>query len=892
MRKSVPALLAALSFLALPLASGICALAAAEPAQGRGTEDLTVAAGSYGISPSPPRLQDVLTINVTVVNQGTQNASSFYVAFYLNNTTTSLGRKTVSSLAQGSSTNVTASWDTRTTETVYYLSGINYTILVFVDSSNTVSEQDETNNNFTFNQSLGPERAPDLKLVGFTVVPPAPVRGETVAVEMNITNTGEIAAKFSKAYIFLDDIQNPISSIDVAPLNVSEFRNITLRWNTTGAASGDHVLLVYINPEFYFNRINELSWSDNNGSRAVTVARPEQALELAGFEYSPAEPHMGDMLVINCTIRNNGTETENFTAVVTIEGYEILNKSVGLEVGETTVVEADLDTSIYNPGNYTIRLRAGNIDRSMVVVLWPMRRADLVPHNVSFLPLLPKAGQTLTVSLEAANEGTAATNPCGVGLYADYLVAPVATGELPSLGPGESGRVNLSWNTAGVTAGSHWLRVAVDYGKVVVESNESNNNYVWNMTLDGDIDLVLENLTIRPASPRVGETVQFALRVRNVGTKSCDESVLSLKAAGVEVDSKTLGMVPAGGGTNATLKWPTAGMAAGAADYELAVQPSGGAVEARPMNNVLSGTLELLPPPPAPDLKVTAMEFLNVSPRAGDPLTIRVTIANSGNVDSGPSALMIFFVNGTALLRFTDVPAEVQGIAAGGSVSVDVSRGTRNFREGIYLVNATVDYRNEIAEQNESNNLLSATLELLAPLEKAPLLRVDGVSSDGKLESGASVSLTAVVSNTGEGDAYNVLVWFIVDGIHVGNLTLDQVKAGSNRTASYMWTPKEGTHTLSATAQLKDSPAAQGPQSQVSVSARPSAGGGDGGAGAFLPLVLVVVALAAGAGVAAVVMMRRKRPPQPSPEPPAESAPAPAPAPGEATAEEGTSWDR
>ena len=884
------AIVIVLSLLILMFPPPASVSGAAGQAQGRGGEDLTVQAGSYGVLPSPPRLQDVLTINITVVNQGTQDAGQFVVAFYLNTTSNSLTRKTVTSLAIGASSNVTCTWDTRTTETVSYLSGINYTIIVCVDSDNRIAEQNETNNNFTFNQSLGPERAPDLKMVSFSLTPSDPTWGDTVVVDVRITNTGEVTAKFFKVYIYADDIQSTISSVDVSPLNVSEYRNITLYWNTSGTAAGVHTLLVYVNPEFYFNRINELGWSDNNGSRQVTVARPEQRLELARFEYSPAEPHMGDMLVMNCTILNNGTATENFTVIIYLEGGEVLNESVGLGAGQSTTLAAEVDTSIYNPGNYTIRVVAGNIDRSMVLAILPMRRADLVPRNVKFLPLLPRVGQVLAISFEATNEGSATSNPCSIGFFADYTLTPAASAEVPSLSPGESVAFNLSWNTSGTTAGTHWLRLTVDSGKVVVESNESNNNYVWSLSLDGDIDLMLENLTIRPISPRLGETAQFTVRVRNIGTMSCSASDLTLKAAGAAVDSKALGMIVPGAGLNATLKLSTTGLAQGICEYEVAVEPSGGATDVWGRNNLLNGAIEILPPPPAPDLRVEGIEILNQSPRAGDILAIRVTVENAGSQDSGPSTLMIFFVNGSALLRFTDTPVAVPGIPVGGSASVEVVRTTRNFREGIYSVNATVDYKNDVSELNESNNLLSVPMELLPALQKTPSLKVEAIRLEGILETGASVSITTTVSNSGEADAYGVLVWFIIDGIHVGNVTLDQVKAGENRTASFLWKPKEGTHTVSATAQTQDAPTAEGPQSQVSVSAAPTSPGGGDARNVTVLVIVIVVVVAAAAGAAAVVLMRRKRPPKQTPAPPFESAPAPPPPTG--PNEENMSWER
>lgn len=831
-------------------------------AQGRAGEDLTVLSGSYAINPSPPRLQEVLTVNVTVINQGTQNAGSFVVAFHLNNTTNPLNRNnyriTVNSLAQGATANVSCTWDTRTTETVYFLSGINYTIIVSVDYNNAIPEQDETNNNFTVNQTLGPERAPDLKLVSFSVNPSNPTRGYPVTVEVRITNTGEITAKFFKVYIYADDIINTIASTDASPLNVSDFRNITLVWNTSGHSTGAHNILVYVNPEFYFNKINELDWSNNNGSRRVVIVAPEQRLELVAFDISPAQPHLGDMLAVNCTIRNNGSADENFTALVLFDSGEILNRSIGLGVRGSVTLEAKVDTSVFAEGNHTVRVLAGNMDRSADIAILPMRLADIVPQKITFLPLLPKVGQKVGISLEAANIGSAPSNPCTLALFADYIILPVASAEVPSIPPDGARVMALEWNTSGMTAGSHWLRLTVDSGKVVAESNETNNNYVWTLALSGEPDLLLENLTIRPTSPRVGETAQFSVRVRNIGSMSCGASNLTLKMGGEAVDAKALGMIYSGGAQNATLKWSTAAFAPGPWDYEMSIEPSAGTTDANGRNNILAGQLELQPPPPAPDLRVSGIVIGSELPTVGDTLTIRVIVENAGNQDSGPSTLMVYLENGSSLIKFTDVPAPVPALPAGTSAPVEVSRMTKGFRAGSYVVNATVDFSNEIHELNESNNHVSVRMELYPPPQKIPSLKVEAVSLEGEMEKGAHVNILATVTNTGEVDAYNVRVWFIIDGVNVGNVTLDQVKMGANRTASYMWKPAAGAHTVSARAEGDDAPPASGPQRQVTVADTPPAGGGNGSAGMILPLAALVVSLCA-AGAAAYVLVQRRR---------------------------------
>lgn len=865
--------IALLALVSMPV--GAIDQARLAPAGGRASPDITVVPGSYGIAPSPPRLQDILAVNVTVINQGDADAASFTVAFFLNNTTTPLNRNsyqvTVNSLARGATANVSCTWDTRTTETVYFLSGINYTIIVIVDYNNRIAELDESNNRLDHNQTLGPERAPDLKLVGFSLDPPSPIKGDVVAVNVTITNNGEITAKFFRVYIYDNNILSTIASLDVNPLDVSDTRNITLLWNTSGYATGVHTLLVYVNPEFYFNRMNELSWSDNNGSRQVTISPPDLRLELVSFDMLPAEPHQGDIIIVNCTFLNNGSRTvENVSAIVYIDGKEIYNRSLDLDASERFSLTAQADTSAYTEGNHTVRLSAGNIDLSQNFTLLPLRMPDLVPRNVAYLPLHPKVGQSLAVALDAANAGDAPANQFDVALFADYSLTPVASTKVRSLGAGEAESVNLTWKTSGITAGNHLLRLVVDSVYVIAESNESNNSYLWTVAFEGDIDLALENLSFRPSSPKVGDTVQFSVRVHNIGSMQAGWANLTLKVEGLVVDRKVTTAIIPGGTRDVSLGWPTAGLISGVFNYEAGIEAVGNGTDVNGKNDLLKGQIELQPPPPAPDLRVSGISPPAQSPKVGDRLAIIISVENIGNQDAGPSTLMVFLVNGSALLKFTDPPAAVPGIPAGMSVQINVSRDTRSYRAGTYLVNATVDYNNEIHELNESNNYLSAELELLPQPLKMPSLRLEDISFEGELKEGSQVNIIATVANVGDGNAYSVKVTFTLDGVLAGNRTIDVIPPGTNRTAAFLWKPASGMHTVSARAEAEDSAPALGPQRQVTISRLPVAAKG-GPDMTVVGLIIGAVAIAAAAGAAFVFMRRRKTAPAGQPPPGAEN---------------------
>lgn len=851
---------AALALLAVLCMPAAYAAGPEKGASGRAAPDLTVVPGSYATNPDPPRLWDSIIINVTVINQGDASAGLFQVAFYLNNTTKSIGTATVNSLPAGNTTNVSVNWATSTTETFEYFQGVNYKIVVKVDYNSRVAESDENNNLFEKEQALGPPRLPDLSLLDFTVSPAGPVKGQLVTVNVTFTNTGEAPAKFFRVYIYQDSIQQLISYKDVSIVNVSEVRTVSLGWDTSACSIGTHLLLVHVNPDFLFTSIDEMDATNNNGSRAVVVAAPDFKLVLAGLELSPAELHVGDTLNVNWTLRNDGTQAaENFTVRITLDGAEFFpGETVSLDPGRTYSSSAENETALLAVGNHTLRFLAGNIDAERQFVLHPMRLADLLLKNVSWDPLNPRVDQSVLMTMDAVNAGGLASNACTLALYVDYSTRPQVQKDVPALAPGAYASFRFLWDTTGLPASSHHLRLHIDSGMVVAEINETNNNFRWDIVLSGEMDLAIENLTIRPRPPRAGDGVQFAMQVRNLGSLTSPASNLTLRINGLQVDRRAIGALDRGRVADVTLAWATAGLPPGNYTYELALDPIPGDVD--PQNNINTDVLGLLAPPPAPDLRVSRIELEPGTPRSGENLSLGILIENVGTLDSGQSSIMIYLDSGLALLKFTDSPVAVPAIPVGSSALVNVSRDTRSFKPATYMLNVTVDYKNEIAELNETNNRFTMELVLAEPVVRSPVLAVGEVALSGGLRQGSDVQLTALIANLGEGDARSVTVSFIVDGNAVGTVQLDLIKAGANQTAKYTWKATAGKHSVSAKAETQGADPAAGPSRQITVE---GAKAPTGGADLTVPILAGVVVAAAAAGGAGLLLWRRKRGPAP-----------------------------
>ena len=668
--------------------------------------DLRVLAGSFSYAPASPTVGEEVQLNLTVENAGDADCESgFDVEFFLNDTDHPFkpgeNEVAVSPIPKAEAANVTQWMGTND-----LASGINYTILVVLDFRNEVNESDETNNNFTVNMMLGPRLYPELFIHpgGVRTYPSKPLVGDNVTISATVGNDGEKTAKFVDVFFYLNDTAHQIGGYQIiGPVNVSETKNTSVVWNTSGLPAGNYTVLVMVNPPWDWNRIPERDYTDNNASLNITLNTP---------------------------------------------------------------------------------------------------RADLSLRNVSFLPAKPLIGQGLAVSGDVINVGNGASEPCNISLFVDFNSTSVASVPVPSLAPGESRFFVITWNSSGLSAAVHRMRIVVDPDYRIADANQTNNTFTWSMEFEGVVNLMLANLTISPPLPGPGDTVHFSVTVVNAGSLRCNSANLTLRMGGAEADRKQLLTLSAGGQLTSSLKWSPSGMVPGLYDYEVSVSPGPGENDSFEGNNMLSGQLLVQPPTPLPDLRIASVALVPPGPvHNGDTIVVAVTVENAGTLDANGSFLDIKLVTANGgIINFTDSPVLVPSIPAGGMATVNISRDTANYKAGNYSLKALADFRGDLAESNESNNIMLLPLRILEALPRLPKLGVEEFILEGKLEQDQKMNIFVVINNTGDADALNVVVGFIIDGKPLGSAApIPVIGRQSNRTAAWLWVPAAGKHTIGIT---------------------------------------------------------------------------------------------
>jgi subtilase family serine protease/ribosomal protein L40E len=172
------------------------------------------------------------------------------------------------------------------------------------------------------------------------------------------------------------------------------------------------------------------------------------------------------------------------------------------------------------------------------------------------------------------------------------------------------------------------------------------------------------------------------------------------------------------------------------------------------------------------------------------PLRIQVTVFNSGNIASSGVEVMMYLSSQIIGYDVIDVPA------AGSAVAIDDEWIPSTIGPTIILVCA--DDNNTYKETDENNNCLSATLNIFG----WPDMTIDSgdviFATEPVEQTPGDVSAT--VRNMGTSNAVNAVVTFQDDEGWSDSVTLPLVVVGEAKTVTMEWTPQTaGTHSLTIT---------------------------------------------------------------------------------------------
>lgn len=300
----------------------------------------------------------------------------------------------------------------------------------------------------------------------------------------------------------------------------------------------------------------------------------------------------------------------------------------------------------------------------------------------------------------------------------------------------------------------------------------------------GLAELHVQKIVLEPPSAVVrGEGVQVYARVQNTGSRNAAQFAVGLffrQAREGEPWTLLGSRMEENLGPSqqdfleVTFDFETADLELGTYELKIVADVSNQIPEVDELNNELKTTMTLVASTLGlPELQPVSLTFDQIGSSESDPWTITLLVENLGEYLLS-SFDVRFLVDGAEVtLPVSPATAFIPDTGATTTVVGTLDPHGLGFGPGTYLVTALVDASEQIAEQDEGNNTISASLTIQT-LELHPLsLRFD--RSVVRLDE--EITLTAEIGNDGNGLAKDVKVDFYIDHIRFATTRIDQLGA-------------------------------------------------------------------------------------------------------------------
>ncbi|MGA1872842.1 MAG: CARDB domain-containing protein [Thermoplasmatota archaeon] len=375
------------------------------------------------------------------------------------------------------------------------------------------------------------------------------------------------------------------------------------------------------------------------------------------------------------------------------------------------------------------------------------------------------------------------------GLIAEYL-------PYQYIEPGNFVRRMINW-TPEIT-GPVTIRVEV-FSKYDRTPINSFDTMVLNVLTLPDIRIVLNSFSIdAPVPVTVNTTVDVMLSVENVGELPAGDFMVRLydskKEAASQIGDEALvqGLAPEES-VDLTFAW-NVGLPIDYHDVIVVMDPMDSVMEQNETNNEISFKVMVDTPP---DLTFT--DSIGASPKVvteGKNMTFWATVTNIGKTKATDALIRFYIDSDTNVIESRTIhlsPGQLMNVSFGW-----VAEGL-----GLHTLFIVADYWDTIKEPVETNNLRSLDFSVISK----PDLYMDEndlrVESDGEIDIGEQVGITAAVRNSGETSAYNVFIRFydgdpVLGGKIISwkdtqpSVSIDMIPAGGLRWVNVTWKPQTG----------------------------------------------------------------------------------------------------
>lgn len=354
-----------------------------------------------------------------------------------------------------------------------------------------------------------------------------------------------------------------------------------------------------------------------------------------------------------------------------------------------------------------------------VTVEWMAGGPDLVITAITPSDSTPLAGQTISVQVTVANQGTRDAEFFSVTLFEDEASAPSRGDEGDQteydgqLAAGAETTITFT-NVSAPTQDLWDLYLIVNNDQAIGEADPANNisdltPIVWRVT---GIDLIVGCIAPSESTPVAEDTIDVDVTVFNLGTVAAGAfsvelfySEVSAPAVGAPGDqTKQVVSLASAAGTTVTFTGVTSNVVEVWNTY--AIADNGEAISEVEEGNNVEGPIWLMWREPQPDLVVAQIRPSEASPYARNDISVAVTVRNQGSTDAGAFSVELFYDETAAPSAGDpgDRGKSVTSLAAGAETTVSFA-GVSSSAPGTWQMYAVADGGGAVAELDEANNV-------------------------------------------------------------------------------------------------------------------------------------------------------------------------------------------
>lgn len=263
--------------------------------------------------------------------------------------------------------------------------------------------------------------------------------------------------------------------------------------------------------------------------------------------------------------------------------------------------------------------------------------------------------------------------------------------------------------------------------------NTSNN-------VSSNADLIVENITMSPSNPMIGDKVRFSATIKNVGSSATEDSVvhgitfepgdgsiLWSDNISTKLDPGQNRTQSANGGNspNSDGLWTAV---AGTHNLKVTVDNIDRIAESNNNNNVKTISFNVSEQGAnQPDLRITEVSYTPLNPEPGDQVVFTATIKNEGTLATPAGTIhgVLFQVDGVST-SWSDnstaslAPGESRILTANSGPAPDRTNYWTAGSDGTYTLRAAVDDVNRIPESNENNNSIQQSVQVITKDSEIP----------------------------------------------------------------------------------------------------------------------------------------------------------------------------